>query len=95
MIFLQSVTTTLEIKAARGAHDRHDPFWIDLSLDVAKPRHVPTIDVLQRSAENRVIRVHRHVRHILAIRKRDVVDRVLALSRSGLAIVSSSEALDQ
>src|SRR5260221_13630338 len=61
----------LEFKPTRKVHD---PFRIDLGLDLAKSRHVTTIHVLQRSIEKRVIHIHCCIRQVLPIRKRDITD---------------------
>jgi len=60
----------LESKTTRKVDDL---FWIDLVLDFAKPWQVHAKHVFERSAEKRVIRIHRRVRHVLPVRNRRIM----------------------
>ena len=59
----------------------HDPFWIDLVLDFAKPRQVRAKHVLERSAGKRVIRIHSRVRHVLPVRNRRIMRNLHTLAQ--------------
>ena len=59
----------------------HDPFWIDLRLDAAKPRQIPTIYVFQRSIEKRVIDIQCRVRQVLPVRNRNLMDRLCTIAQ--------------
>ena len=54
-ISLEMGRTILEFETPSKVHD---PFWINLRLDAAKPSQIPTVHVFQRHIKKSIIDIH-------------------------------------
>ena len=59
----------------------HDPLWINLVLNSAKPRQIPTIHVFQRSIEKRIVDIHCRVCQVLPICNCNIMDRLCTVAQ--------------